>query len=53
LKLIPIPYEVRQNIGGVILANDLEYGDSLALTAQLEEVSKLLEAYIRELLKAE
>ena len=37
----------------LILASDLEYGDSLALTAQLEEVSKLLEAYIRALLKAE
>jgi hypothetical protein len=33
--------------------SDLGYGDSLALTAQLEEVSKLLEAYVRALLKAE
>ena len=37
----------------LILASDLGYGDSLALTAQLEEVSKLLESYIRALLKAE
>ena len=29
----------------LILSNDLEYGDSRTLMTQLEEVSKLLEAY--------
>lgn len=34
----------------LILAKDLEYGDSLELMAQLEEVSKLLEAYSSSIL---
>ena len=34
----------------LILAKDLEYGDSRGLTSQLEEVSKLLTAYHNSLL---
>ncbi|MDB9526271.1 four helix bundle protein [Oscillatoria sp. CS-180] len=34
----------------LILARDLGYGDSAALKRQLDEVSKLLDAYIRSLL---
>ena len=34
----------------LILARDLGYGDSKALKNQLDEVSKLLDAYIRSLL---
>ena len=31
----------------LILARDLEYGDSTALTLQLEEISRMLDSYIR------
>lgn len=34
----------------LILSRDLGYGDSTLLTQQLDEVSKLLEAYVRSLL---
>jgi len=34
----------------LILARDLGYGDSATLKSQLDEVSKLLDAYIRSLL---
>lgn len=34
----------------LILARDLGYGDSAVLKSQLDEVSKLLDAYIRSLL---
>ena len=34
----------------LILAKDLSYGDTTALIAQLEEVSKLLEAYAAKIL---
>jgi four helix bundle protein len=34
----------------LILAKDLGYGDSTLLKQQLNEVSKLLEAYVRSLL---
>lgn len=37
----------------LILAKDLNYGDTAGLTTQLEEVSKLLEAYHRSLLSGE
>jgi four helix bundle protein len=33
----------------LILANDLEYGDRTELTSQLEEVSKLLNSYIKRI----
>jgi four helix bundle protein len=33
----------------LILANDLEYGDNTELTSQLEEVSKLLNSYIKRI----
>ena len=35
----------------LILAKDLNYGETAGLTGQLEEVSKLLEAYSRSLLR--
>ena len=34
----------------LILARDLEYGDTSLLMTKLEEVSKLLEAYLRSIL---
>jgi four helix bundle protein len=34
----------------LILAQDLKYGDSIGLISQLEEVSRLLEAYYTSLL---
>ena len=34
----------------LILAKDLEYGETSLLMTQLEEVSKLLEAYLRSIL---
>jgi four helix bundle protein len=35
-----------------ILSQDLDYGNSVALQAQLEEVSKLLNAYMKSILSA-
>jgi hypothetical protein len=32
-----------------LLSQDLEYGNSIALQAQLEEVSKLLDAYMKSI----
>ena len=37
----------------LILANDLNYGDSSQLSSQLTEVSKLLEAYSAKILDSE
>lgn len=37
----------------LILAKDLEYGDTLGLISQLEEVSKLLEAYSSSILDSD
>lgn len=37
----------------LILAKDLEYGDSSGLTSHLEEVSKLLQAYLSSILNSE
>ncbi len=36
----------------LILAKDLGYGDTLELTSQLEEVSKMLEAYFSSILSS-
>jgi four helix bundle protein len=36
----------------LILAKDLDYGDNLRLKNQLEEVSKLLEAYLSSILNS-
>jgi four helix bundle protein len=36
----------------LILAKDLDYGDNLRLKNQLEEVSKLLEAYLASILNS-
>jgi four helix bundle protein len=37
----------------LILARDLGYGDNSALAAQLEEVSKLLQAYSSSILNSD
>jgi four helix bundle protein len=37
----------------LILTKDLNYGDTSKLTTQLEEASKLLEAYLSSILKSE
>jgi four helix bundle protein len=37
----------------LILVRDLEYGDNSALAAQLEEVSKLLQAYFSSILNSD
>ncbi len=37
----------------LILAKDLKYGDSSELIAQLEEISKLLEAYSTAILNSD
>jgi len=37
----------------LILAKDLGYGDTLELTSQLEEVSKMLEAYFSSILSSD
>jgi len=42
--------EIEEDFYYIILAKDLGYGDTSLLMSQLEEVSKLLEAYTTSIL---